>query len=268
MSVRRPAVAGQFYPGRKAELLAELERCLTATADPESAVGVVVPHAGYVYSGATAGAVYSRVKIPDRVAVLSPNHTGMGAPVSVWSEGVWLTPLGEVEVDAALAAALLKGCPEAEADEAAHAREHSLEVQLPFLQKLNPGAKILPVTLGTHRVSTLESLGRALASAITDAGGDVLIVASSDMTHFESAGSARRRDEMALEKLRAMDPAGLMAVVQRERISMCGAAAAAVMLWAAKDLGAVGCELVDYTHSGMVTGDESEVVAYAGLICR
>ncbi|MHC4913947.1 MAG: AmmeMemoRadiSam system protein B [Planctomycetota bacterium] len=268
MSIRKPAVAGQFYPGRKEQLLAELERYLSVEAGAQKAVGVVAPHAGYVYSGGTAGAVYSRVKIPDRVAVLSPNHTGMGSPVSVWAEGSWLTPLGAVEVDAPLAAALLERCPEAQGDEAAHAREHSLEVQLPFLQKLNPDAKVLPVTLGTHRASTLESVGRALASAITDAGGDVLVVASSDMTHFESAESARRRDEMALEKLRAMDPAGLIDVVTRERISMCGAAPAAVMLWAAKELGATGCELVDYTHSGMVTGDDSEVVAYAGLICR
>ena len=268
MSVRKPAVAGQFYSGSREALLAELEACLLAGATPSKAVGIVVPHAGYVYSGKTAGAVYARVAVPDRVVVLSPNHTGLGRPVAVWAEGTWETPLGEIPVDEELAAALLAKCAPAEADESAHLREHSLEVQLPFVQKLNPAARVLPVCIGPQDASTLEELGRALASVIEKCGEDVLIVASSDMTHFESAASAKKKDDLALERVKALDPAGLMSVVARERITMCGAAPTAVMLWAAGALGATGCELVEYTHSGAVTGDDSNVVAYAGLIVR
>jgi AmmeMemoRadiSam system protein B len=274
MSTRRAAVAGQFYPGGEKALLAELERCLPAGLERGKAIGVVVPHAGYVYSGACAGAVYARVVVPDRVAVFSPNHTGAGEPVSVWSEGGWATPLGEVPVDEELAAAFLEKCPAARSDRAAHLREHSLEVQLPFLRKINPDVKILPVTLGTHSVETLKSAGEALAAAIGVVGGDVLIVASSDMTHIHKmeAGNegpveaARRQDEMAIEKVKALDPAGLLDVVAREGITMCGVGPVSVMLWAALELGAKQCELVEYTNSSAASGDDSYVVGYAGLI--
>lgn len=268
MSVRRPAVAGKFYSGTEKGLLAELERCIPEDVKAGKAIGIVAPHAGYVYSGGCAGAVYARVAVPDRVAVLSPNHTGRGAEVSVWAEGEWSTPLGGVPVDEELTTALLDKCPSAKADREAHLKEHSLEVQLPFIQKLNGGAKILPVTVGTHDAGALKSLGTALAGVIKGCADDVLIVASSDMTHFESAESAKRQDEKALERVRTMDPEGLLAVVERERISMCGAAPVAAMLWAAKELGAAECQLVEYTHSGTVSGDHSNVVAYAGMICR
>jgi len=268
VSARRPAVAGQFYPGSEGKLLAELDRCIPEDVQAGKAIGIVAPHAGYVYSGACAGAVYARVLVPDRVVVLSPNHSGRGAEVAVWAEGEWATPLGRVPVDEELASALLDKCPAAEADREAHLGEHSLEVQLPFVQKLNGGAKILPITVGTHDAGTLESLGTALADVIKASGDDVLIVASSDMTHFESAESAKRQDEKALERVRALDPEGLLSIVHRERISMCGAAPVAAMLWAARELGAAECQLVEYTHSGAVSGDHSNVVAYAGMICR
>lgn len=268
MSVRSPAVAGQFYAGTEKGLLAELDRCIPKDVEAGKAIGIVAPHAGYVYSGGCAGSVYARVVVPDRVVVLSPNHSGRGAEVSVWAEGEWTTPLGRVPVDEEMASAVIEKCPSAVADREAHLKEHSLEVQVPFIQKLNGGARILPVTIGTHDAGTLKSLGTALAGAIKGSGDDVLIVASNDMTHFESAESARRQDEKALERVRAMDPEGLLSTVRRERISMCGAAPVAAMLWAAKELGAGECELVEYTHSGVVSGDHSNVVAYAGMICR
>jgi hypothetical protein len=269
VSVREPAVAGRFYPGDARALRAELQRCLGGGGrdrKTETAIGIVVPHAGYLYSGGTAGAVWSRVQVPDRVAVLSPNHTGRGEAVAVWSSGEWLTPLGRVAVDGRLAQDFLERCPEARSDEVAHLGEHSLEVQVPFIQALNPRASLLPITIGTHRVATLRSAGQALAGAVRAAPGPVLIVASSDMTHFEPADRARRQDELALEQVRAMDPEGLMATVESEGITMCGAAPVAVMLWAAAELGARGCRQVEYSHSGMVTGEDSEVVAYASLI--
>jgi hypothetical protein len=268
VSTRQPAVAGQFYPGTAERLRAELDRCLGPLQPAAAATGIVVPHAGYVYSGRTAGAVYARVAVPGRVAVLSPNHTGRGEPVAVWAQGEWLTPLGPVAVDSGLAAALLAACPAARADEVAHLGEHSLEVQLPFIQKRNPAARALPVTLGTQRPETLEALGRGLAAAIRGCGEPVLIVASSDMTHFEPAERARAQDDLAIARMRALDPEGLLATVRKHSISMCGVAPVAAMLWAAKALGARGCEMVDYSHSGMVTGDDSDVVGYAGLVVR
>jgi len=275
MSVRPPAVAGQFYPGTRGSLLAVLDRCIPSGVKAGKAVGLVAPHAGYLYSGATAGATYARAVIPDRVAVLAPNHTGVGDPIAVWDCGAWSTPLGEVQVDEELAGALLHRCPEASDDRTAHFhenpfshQEHSLEVQLPFIQRFNPASRILPVCVGTHDRSALASLGDALAEVVRSAGGDVLIVASSDMTHFEPSGRARAKDDLAIARVRALDPEGLLAVVRKHSISMCGVAPVAAMLWAAKSLGAGECELVDYSHSGMITGDDSEVVGYAGLVIR
>lgn len=268
MSLRAPAVAGQFYPGSKKALLVELERCIPTGLRTEKALGLMAPHAGYVYSGATAGKTFARVAVPDRVVVLAPNHTGMGNPVAVWSSGAWDTPLGPVAVDAELAGALLKACPAAADDQVAHIREHSLEVELPFIQKMNPAARILPVCLGTHSGKALRELGEALSSVIRASGSEALIVASSDMTHYETAAAAGVKDRKALERVLALDPEGLLDVVNREGITMCGAAPAAAMLWATKALGARSAELVEYTHSGAVSGDDSQVVGYAGVVVR
>jgi MEMO1 family protein len=264
---RPAAVAGQFYCAQGDALRSQVEGYLPQQASKSSsALAIVVPHAGYVYSGATAGGVYSRITVPDLVVVLCPNHTGAGAPVSVWSRGAWQTPLGAVAVAEKLAADFLSHCPEAQEDQLAHLREHSLEVQLPFLQVLNPKAKILPICLGTRDQKILAAVGQALAIIIENLKQTVLLVASSDMTHFESASSAAGRDELALAQVRALDPAGLLEVVESQRISMCGASAVAATLYAAKAQGASSCKLIDYTHSGQVTGDDSNVVAYAGMI--
>jgi AmmeMemoRadiSam system protein B len=275
MSTRPPLVAGQFYPGTRGSLLAVLDRCIPSGVKAEKAIGLVAPHAGYLYSGATAGAAFARAVIPERVAVLAPNHTGTGEPIAVWARGAWSTPLGEIPVDEELTGALLRRCPEATDDRTAHfvddqfsRQEHSLEVQLPFIQRLNPAARILPVCVGTHDKRALASLGDALAEVVRGAPGEVLIVASSDMTHFEPAAQARTKDDLAIARVRALDPEGLLATVRKHSISMCGVAPVAAMLWAAKSLGAKECELVDYSHSGMVTGDHSEVVGYAGLVVR
>jgi MEMO1 family protein len=264
---REPAVAGSFYPADPARLARDVARFLAVPGAPVpgAAVGLLAPHAGYVYSGAVAGAAYARVVIPNRAVVLCPNHTGMGARVALWPGGAWETPLGRVPVDAEITAAL-RACPLVQDDREAHLQEHSLEVQLPFLQALRPGIAIAALCLGPLGADEEEELGRALAGVVRRF--PALIVASSDMSHYVSAETARRQDQRALERLLALDGRGLHEVVRRERISMCGVVPAAVMLAAARDLGAREAELVRYANSGDVSGDHGSVVGYAGAIVR
>lgn len=228
-----------------------------------TALGVLVPHAGYVYSGAVAGATYARVQIPPRVLILGPNHTGLGAHVALWPGGAWKTPLGEVPIDAPLTERLGRS-PLIEEDRLAHLREHSLEVQVPFLQARRPDVAIAALCLGRLDVEQALELGNAVAEAILES--PALIVASSDMSHYVPAELAREKDERALSRLLALDARGLHTTVTRERISMCGFIPATVMLAAAHALGAKRAELVRYAHSGEVTGDDSSVVAYASAI--
>ncbi len=263
---RAPAVAGLFYPADSGSLRRTVLECLgepsTATVKP---VAVLVPHAGYRYSGRTAGRVYGAMTVPPSVILLGPNHTGMGRPASVWVEGDWLTPLGRVPVETDMAAALVAAHDHLEADTLAHAREHSLEVQVPFLQVLRPDVRIVPIVLADCGCPQLLEMGRVLAEQIRRSDRDWLILISSDMTHFESREVARRQDRYALDRLEDLDAAGLYDTVRRRGISMCGVVPAVVGLAAATALGAGRGRLLDYSCSGDVTGDDSDVVAYAGL---
>jgi AmmeMemoRadiSam system protein B len=259
---REPAVAGRFYPGDPARLQAELDGFLRAGGERLPARGLVAPHAGYMYSGAIAGEVYRRIAIPPRVIILGPNHTGLGAPVSLWPGGTWRMPLGEVPIDDALTDALTYA-PGVEIDDQAHLHEHSLEVQVPFLQRCRPDVTLTALCLGPLSFHACEALGKALGKAAADAGA--LIVASSDMSHYVPAAEAATKDRLAIDRILALDPAGLHEVVRRQRISMCGFVPATVMLVAAREMGATGAELVRYGHSGEVTGDEDQVVGYAAL---
>jgi AmmeMemoRadiSam system protein B len=262
--IREPAVAGRFYPGDATSLAAELDRCLgPAPAERRTAIGVVVPHAGYVYSGAVAGAVYARVAVPARAILLGPNHTGQGAGRALAPDEGWRTPLGIVPVDATVAARLATATG-VERDARAHRLEHALEVQVPFLQRVRPDVAIAPLVLAHLPWRACEALGRDVAEAAREAGA--LLVASSDMSHHVPASRARALDARALERILALDPEGLYEVVQRDEISMCGIVPATVMLVAARALGATHAELVRYSHSGEVTGDDDEVVGYAGVI--
>jgi len=263
--VRTPAVAGMFYPSHPAQLRTAVERLLVREREARPVRAAVVPHAGYIYSGATAGRVYACAALPVRLLVLCPNHTGIGPPVSVYARGAWRTPLGEVPVDEALASSLLEACPLCEADESAHRREHAIEVQLPFLQVLLGEPRVVPVVVGTSDFAALASLGAGLAEAVRSSGGEAAILVSSDMNHYESARENRRKDDLALAPLLALDAAGLHRVVREQHISMCGAAPAVAAIVAARALGAAEADLVDYTHSGQVTGDDEEVVSYAGV---
>jgi AmmeMemoRadiSam system protein B len=283
-AVRTPAVAGRFYPGRAEELLREVREFTSSDKIPVatsriSAIGCVAPHAGYIYSGGVAGAVYSRLEIPERCVILCPNHTGKGRPLAIMASTVWQTPLGEVAADADMGARLLRRFPALQEDSAAHRAEHAIEVQLPFLQALRPEVKIVPIAIGTSDFDVLRGLGEALADVIADRLEEdqeedheqdqdekVLIIASSDMNHYESDAITRVKDHKAIERVLAMDARGLWEVVMNEEISMCGFGPTIVMLTAAKILGATSATLVKYATSGDVSGDYESVVGYAGII--
>ena len=263
--IRQPVVAGTFYPNDSAELRAYVTAALATDRPAEPAFGLVAPHAGYIYSGAVAGAVFSRVQIPDRVLLLGPNHTGAGTPASIVSSGAWATPLGEVPIDTPLANALLAACPLLQEDARAHAREHSLEVQLPFLQVQNPQVYIVPIAFQLRRAEEILQVGQAVATVLRAWQQPVLVVASSDMTHYESQAEAARKDGLAIDRLLAVDAAGLLATVRDHHISMCGVIPAAILLTAAAACGAHQAELVRYATSGDTSGDYRQVVGYAGV---
>ncbi|BDG01877.1 AmmeMemoRadiSam system protein B [Anaeromyxobacter oryzae] len=264
--VREPAVAGSFYTGGASALAVEVDAFLAGAGPARAqALGIVAPHAGYVYSGAVAGAVFGRVDVPARVIVLGPNHTGLGrARAALYPEGAWRTPLGEVPVDPGLTRALA-AAPGVRPDPLAHLREHALEVQIPFLQRARPeGLSIAALCLAHLSYDECEALGGAVADAALAAGA--LVVASSDMSHYIPAEAARAADGRAIERILALDPEGLYDVVHAEEISMCGIIPATVMLVAARARGATRAELVRYANSGDVTGDHRHVVGYAGIL--
>ena len=283
-AVRTPAVAGRFYPGRAEELLREIREYTspgktTVESGRIAAIGCVAPHAGYIYSGGVAGAVYSRLEIPERCVILCPNHTGKGRPLAIMANTAWQTPLGEVAADADLGARLLLRFLMLQEDSAAHRAEHAIEVQIPFLQAQQPELSIVPIVIGTSDFDVLRGLGEALADVIAgrqeetrqeedleDHEENVLIVASSDMNHYESDAITRVKDHKAIERVLAMDARGLWKVVMNEDISMCGFGPTIVMLTAAKLLGATSATLVKYATSGEVSGDYESVVGYAGII--
>ncbi len=272
-AVRTPAVAGRFYPGRAEELLREVREFTSTGKIPTetgriAAIGCVAPHAGYIYSGGVAGAVYSRLEIPERCVILCPNHTGKGRPLAIMASTTWQTPLGEVAADADMGARLLHRFPALQEDSAAHRAEHSIEVQLPFLQALRPELKIVPIAIGTSDFNVLRGLGEALADVIANQKKKVLIIASSDMNHYESDAITRVKDHKAIERVLTMDARGLWEVVMNEDISMCGFGPTIVMLTAAKLLGATSATLVKYATSGDVSGDYESVVGYAGSIVK
>lgn len=272
-AIRQPAVAGRFYPGNAQHLRAEVETFTTARATAEHeareakipAVGCIVPHAGYVYSGAVAGAVYRRLELPRRVVILCPNHTGKGEPLAIMSQGAWHTPLGDAVIDTDLAELLKAGLPLLTEDQEAHRYEHALEVQLPFLQVLKPGFQFVPITIGTSNFDALSALGDAIGLALTNLPQPALVIASSDMNHYESDSVTRIKDRRAIDQVLALDPRGLYDTVREGHISMCGYGPATVMLTAARQMGAAKAELIRYATSGDVSGDRDMVVGYAGI---
>ena len=266
-ALRQPAVAGRFYPGRPESLGRQLDQYLGNELEKiQGAVGCVAPDAGYMYSGQVAGAVFGRLPKRSTYIILCPNHTGRGAPLAIMSSGEWLTPLGRVPVNCDLAKLLRHACHLLMEDTEAHEDEHSLEVQLPFLQRSVGEFSFVPIALGVGGYSTLESLGHAIAQAIIPTADAVMLVASSDMNHSEPDGLTREKDHKAIDKILALDPQGLYEVVRREDISMCGYGPTIVMLTAAKELGARHAQLIKYATSADTTGDRDAVVGYAGIV--
>jgi len=271
--IRPPAVAGRFYPGNPTTLSTTIEGFIDRSFVPKPAIGVIVPHAGYVYSGHVAGAVYSQVAVPPRVIILCPNHTGLGVPLSIMCRGAWQTPLGNLEIDSELADALMSANPDLEEDSEAHRREHAIEVQLPFLQHdrhgpSSDGSRFVPIAIGTSNWDALERLGKAIAETIQRIDRTTLIVASSDMNHYESDAITRVKDAWAIEPILKLDAKSLHETVRRRSISMCGAGPAAAMMVASKNLGATQSELTKYATSAEVSKDFDRVVGYAGVIVR
>lgn len=266
--MREPAAAGRFYPDERENLLAELRRRVPGVGDGGEFYGAVVPHAGYMFSGKTAGAVYSRVSLPPAVFILGPNHTGMGARASVWARGAWRTPLGELGVEPALADAVIGHSSLLKEDYDAHLYEHSIEVQVPFLQYLRGDIRFVPVCLSELSLEECGEISRALQKAASEHFCEVSILASSDMSHFEPEKAAAARDRKAIEAMEEMDEEKLYRVVRDENISMCGYIPAVVMLMTVKMLGSKKAEFIEYTTSAEATGDPTSVVGYCGMIFR
>jgi len=267
-ALREPAVAGHFYPRSAQTLTQEIRKYTAPVAEKISALACVVPHAGYMYSGHVAGAVYARLQLPPRFVILCPNHTGYGRPLAVMTEGAWQTPLGLAPIDRELGHALRLACPLLEEDEVAHRGEHAIEVQLPFLQAALPEFTFVPVAVGTARYEPLQSLGEAMAEVLRAQPEKVMLISSSDMNHYEPDDVTRIKDRKAIDKILALDPRGLYDVVMEESISMCGFAPTVATLTAARLLGATSAEVIKYATSGDISGDRSAVVGYAGVVVR
>jgi AmmeMemoRadiSam system protein B len=266
--IRPAAVAGRFYPSDPRELVRQVDEFCGGASDAKArALGCMVPHAGYLYSGHVAGAVYAALEIPAKCILLGPRHYPHGQPLAILSEGSFQTPLGPAQIDATMAAELARACSLLREDAVAHAREHSLEVQLPFLQRLiGEGLRFAPVVLATDRYGVMEELGRAVAQVVKAQSEPVLVIASSDMNHYESDEVTRVKDHRAIARVLALDPRGLYDTVRNESVTMCGYAATVAMLVAVRELGAKEATLVRYATSGDVSGDREQVVGYAGIV--
>ncbi len=265
--MRKPTVANRFYPGNREQLTREIKDLLPPTQSSEKvkALAVMSPHAGYIYSGALAAKTFHQVEIPETVVLLGPNHTGQGSPVAL-SADTWDMTLGNVEVNSDFNTLLLQNSPLFRIDETAHRFEHSLEVQIPFLQMQKKNLKIVPVILSHLSYTDCKELAKALAFAIKQYKEDILIVASTDMSHFESRKIAQQKDSMAVREIEQLNPKGLFQTVIENNISMCGMIPTVITMLAVKILGATSSQLVDYTDSGYVAGETSQVVGYAGVI--
>jgi len=291
---RSSAVAGYFYKGSPEALKKQVEGFVNPSIHRIKATGILSPHAGLIYSGSVAGAVYSSIELPDTFVLIGPNHTGLGSPVSIMARGSWETPLGTVTIDEQLAASILSKSPRIHEDTLAHLREHSLEVQLPFIQYFKPDFRIVPIQMLDTRLETCLEVGRAVGEAIRDgsqepevrsqkseqvkpgsghsapraSSHDVLIVASSDMSHYEQAAAAKEKDFRAIRHILNLDPEGLYREIKDSGTTMCGFGPAVAMLVASKMLGATKAELIKYANSGEVSGDYEQVVGYAGIVVR
>lgn len=264
---RKPSVAGYFYPQNSDALREMIEEMVDPRADKEKAICVISPHAGYAYSGKVAGSVFSSVTLPESFVILGPNHQEVSTGISIMKQGVWETPLGDVSINTVLADLIMKRSDALQENAKSHSQEHSLEVQVPFIQHLKAGhVTIVPICISYFAAyEDLEEMGKAIAEAIRVYGRDVLIVASTDMSHYVSQEMAKEKDFLAIDKILELDARGLYDVVKRENISMCGFQPTTAAIIASKELKAKKAELIKYQTSGDVSGDFFKVVGYAGI---
>lgn len=266
--LRLPAVSGRFYPSNPTELTALIRRYTEPAniAVPVRAKACLVPHAGYVYSGHVAGAVFTRIAIPKKIVILGVRHYPQGEKAAILSSGAWRTPLGDVPIDELLAETLRAACPLLREDSVAHSAEHSLEVQIPFLQVLRPDFSFVPLALGTVRFEDLVAIGEAIGRVLENSIEEILLLTTSDLNHYENDATTRIKDRKAIDKILALDARGLYDTCRNESISMCGLGPTVTMLTALRELGTTQPELVRYATSGDVSGDRSAVVGYAGML--
>ena len=266
--VRLPVVAGRFYPSDPAELSAQISEYISSQngLTVRNVKACLVPHAGLVFSGHVAGAVFSSIRIPKKVLILGVRHRPPGSPAAIVSSGAWRTPLGDAEIDFELAEKLKAVCPLLSEDAVAHSKEHSLEVEIPFLQVLANDFRFVPIALGTAHFETLVTVGQAIGDVLAAEKDEVLLVTSSDLNHYEDDATTRVKDRKAIEQLLSMNARGLYDVCRKEEISMCGLGPAVAMLTALQVLKASNAELIRYATSADRSGDPSAVVGYAGMV--
>ena len=265
---REASVAGQFYYGNASRLTEQVEAFIDSSARKEDVLGVVSPHAGLVYSGHVAGKVFSSIVFPETFILLGPNHTGLGSKISLMESGEWEIPTGTFSIDNKLSHKIASGSSLVTKDSSAHLFEHSLEVQLPFIAYFSKTVKIVPIVMLSATVQDCKDVGVSIAHAIKALNYPVVIVASSDMSHYVSDETAKKKDKLAIDRILSLDPEGLYETVLNERISMCGYMPVVTMLFAAKALGAQSAKLLKYATSGEVSGDYDHVVGYAGVVVR
>lgn len=263
---RQAVVKGHFYPDDVYELTSFFESARSKKSIKEP-ISVIVPHAGYIYSGKTAFKTLSSVEIPERVLLLGPNHTGLGERVALYHKGIWETPFGDVPVDSELADALLDNYI-IKKDFVAHLNEHSLEVIVPMLKYLNPSVKIVPIVIGISHYEECLKVAEGITETLNKTKEKVLIVVSSDMNHYEDSETTLKKDNIAIDAILHLDSKKLYETILTYNITMCGFAPAIIAIESSKNLGAQEGILIEHTHSGIVSGHNREVVGYAGIIIK
>ncbi|MCM8821267.1 MAG: AmmeMemoRadiSam system protein B [Candidatus Omnitrophica bacterium] len=265
--IRKPSVSGYFYPGMKTNLIEDLKKYIVYEENKIIPKGIICPHAGYVYSGKTAGKVYGKIAQFETAIILGPNHHGYGEPYAIDDSDEWETPIGNVEIDTEIRKKLLEKSRYLQIDSMSHKSEHSIEVQVPFLQFLNPAVKIVPVLISSmYDANPWYEIGYSIALALSEIKRNAIVVASSDFTHYEPAEQAEKKDRMAIEKILKLDADEFLNIVSEHDISICGFAPITAAITASKILEARQGILVDYTNSGNVSGDFEQVVGYAGIM--
>ncbi|MBI5681239.1 MAG: MEMO1 family protein [Methanobacterium sp.] len=276
--IRKPAVAGIFYEENHDSLKKQIEWCFEHRLGPgkipsvgtkREIKGLMVPHAGYIYSGPVAAHSYCKLAedgFPETFVILSPNHNGLGSAISTMIEGEWETPLGNVEIDTEFARELVEDAGIIDSDISAHIQEHSLEVQIPFLQYFSEDFKIVPISMWMQDIETSYDVGKSIKNVAETLQKDIVVIASSDMTHYQPQNIANQNDSYVLDAIKAMDEKLMIKRIMERNITMCGYGPVASTIIASKELGARESQILKYATSGDITGDLSAVVGYASAM--